>query len=112
MLNQDLYRRGYSMPLLKCLTKDQAEYSVKEIHEGLCGSHSGAWTMAAKFLRVCYYWPTVKGDYAEYVKKCAKCHEFALLHHLRPEELHNMTSPWSFAIWGMDIIGPFALGKR
>jgi len=45
------------------------------------------------------------------VKKCAKCQEFDPLHHTRLEELHNIISPWPFAIWGMDIIGPFFPGK-
>jgi len=67
--------------------------------------------MAAKILRVGYYWPTIQGDCAEYVKKYAKCQEFGPLHHTRPEELHNIISSWSFAIWGMDIIGPFSPGK-
>ena len=67
--------------------------------------------MAAKVLRAGYYWPTVQDDYAEYVKKCAKCQEFDPFHHTRSEELHSIISPWSFAIWEMDIIGPFAPGK-
>lgn len=36
-----LYRRGYTLPLLKCLSATEAEYVLKEIHEGVCGSHSG-----------------------------------------------------------------------
>jgi len=67
--------------------------------------------MAAKVIRTGYYWPTVHGDCAEYVKKCLKCQEFSPLHHLKLEELYSMTSPWPFAIWGMNIIDPFSLGK-
>jgi len=67
--------------------------------------------MASKVLRAGYYWPTVQGDCAKYVKKCSKCQEIGPLHHTKPEELHSVISPWSFVIWGMDIIGPFALGK-
>jgi hypothetical protein len=37
-----LYRRGYIEPLLKCLTNSEAEYVLKEIHEGVCGNHSGS----------------------------------------------------------------------
>jgi len=48
MINRDLYRKGYSTSLLKCITKDKAKYVLKEIHEGVCGSHSGARTMATK----------------------------------------------------------------
>jgi len=67
--------------------------------------------MAVNVLRASYYWPTVQGDCAEYVKKCAKCQEFGPLHHAKQEMLHSLISLWSFAIWGMDIIGPFASGK-
>jgi len=111
MINEDLYRRGYSTPLLKCITSKWVEYILVEIHEGVCGNHSGVRTMVANVLRANYYWPTVQGDCAEYVKKCTKYQEFDPLHHTRPEELHNIISPWPFAIWGMDIIGPFALRK-
>jgi len=67
--------------------------------------------MAAKVLKAGYYWLIVQGDYVEYVKRCAKCQEFSPLHHAKPEVLHSLTSPWSFAIWGMNIIDPFAPGK-
>lgn len=66
---------------------------LKEIHDGVFGNHSGVRTMAAKVLRAGYYWPTVQGDCVDYVKKCIKCQEFGPLHHLKPEELHNITSP-------------------
>jgi len=52
MINKDLYRRGYSTPLLKCITSKRAEYILAEIHEGICGNHAGARTMAAKVLSV------------------------------------------------------------
>jgi len=67
--------------------------------------------MAAKVLRDGYYWTTIEGDWTEYMKKWVKCQEFGSLHHLKPEALHNMTSPRPFAVWGMEIIGPFAPGK-
>ena len=97
MIGQDLYRRGYSTSLLKCLTKEQSQYVLQEIHEGACESQSGARTMATKIVRAGYYWPTVHGDSGDYVKKCQKCQEFGPLHHRKPEELH--------------IIGPLSPGK-
>jgi len=111
LLNEDLYQGGYSVPLLKCITREQIEYVLSKIHEGVCGNHSGARTMAVKIPRAGYYWATVQRDCVEYVKKCAKCQEFGPLHHAKPETLHSLTSPWSFAIWGMDIIDPFAPEK-
>jgi len=111
MIVTDLYRRGYSRPLLKCVTETQAQYVMKELHEGICELHSGGRNMLARVLRVGYYWPTMQVDCAEYVKKCEKCQEFGNLMHGRPEMLHSITPPWPFAMWGMDIIGPFPPGK-
>jgi hypothetical protein len=36
LLGGIFYKRGYSEPLLKYLPKDEAEYVMKEIHEGVC----------------------------------------------------------------------------
>ena len=51
MIGDDLYKRGYGQPLLKCVTPEQAQYVIKELHEGICGYHSGARTMATRILR-------------------------------------------------------------
>ena len=55
LIDQDLYRRGYSRPLLKCLSPEQVTYVMTELHEGVCGTHSRAQTMSAKILRAGYY---------------------------------------------------------
>ena len=54
--------------------------------------------MDAKVLRASYYRPSVQGDCIEYVKKCAKCQEFDPFHHVKSKMLHNLMSPWPFAI--------------
>ena len=55
MIGDDLYKRGYGQPLLKCVTEEQAQYIVKELHEGICGYYSGARTMATRVLRAGYF---------------------------------------------------------
>nr|KYP33710.1 Transposon Ty3-I Gag-Pol polyprotein [Cajanus cajan] len=107
----ELYRRGFSSPLLKCLDPEQANYVLREIHEGICGSHSGSRTLAAKVLRAGYYWATLKTDCMDYVKKCIQCQKHGNLIHASAEQLHSISSPWPFALWGMDILGPFPLAK-
>ncbi|XP_020231907.1 uncharacterized protein LOC109812370 [Cajanus cajan] len=59
----ELFKRGFSMPLLKCLDTDQANYVMNEIHRGICGMHSRARSMAARVIRVGYYWPTMRSDF-------------------------------------------------
>ena len=50
----------------------------------------------------------------EYVKKCDQCQRFAPNIHQPGEKLNPLSSPWPFAQWGLDILGPFpkAIGNR
>ncbi|XP_074352696.1 uncharacterized protein LOC141691843 [Apium graveolens] len=36
-----LYRRGFSVPLPKCIDGDECNYILREVHEGIYGNHSG-----------------------------------------------------------------------
>ncbi|KAL5581178.1 hypothetical protein UlMin_013620 [Ulmus minor] len=46
-----LYKRGFSNPLLKCVTADQGLYIMREIHEGVCGNHAGKRSLLHKIVR-------------------------------------------------------------
>ena len=47
----NLYRRGFNQPLLKCIDGDECRYIMREVHEGICGNHSGGRSLAGKILR-------------------------------------------------------------
>jgi hypothetical protein len=111
LLGEVLYKRGYSEPLLKCLSKIEANYVLREIHEGVCGDHSGGRMLVQKTIRAGYYWPTIKKDSALLVKACDKCQRFSRIMKASPEKLNPLTSPWPFAKWGVDIVGPMPVGK-
>ncbi|GFY92470.1 hypothetical protein Acr_08g0008660 [Actinidia rufa] len=101
-----LYKRSFSGPLLKCLRPEEAEYVLKEIHEGICGNHSGTRSLARKTIRQGYFWLTIERDAATYTKKCDKCQRFATVSHLPHTEIVPISSPWPFAQWGIDILDP------
>ncbi|GKU87474.1 hypothetical protein SLEP1_g1867 [Rubroshorea leprosula] len=111
LIDNQLYKRAASMPLLRCLTPYEAEYAVREIHEGVCGTHVGGKTLARKLLRHGYYWPTMVEDAQNYVKKCPTCQFNADDIHMPGEMLSSLSSPWPFAQWGVDLLGPFVKGK-
>ncbi|GKV29326.1 hypothetical protein SLEP1_g38263 [Rubroshorea leprosula] len=111
LLDNRLYKRAASMPLLRCLTPYEAEYVVREVHEGVCGTHIGGRTLARKLLRQGYYWPTMVEDAQNYVKKCPTCQFNADDIHMPGEMLSSLSSPWPFAQWGVDLLGPFVKGK-
>nr|KYP31592.1 hypothetical protein KK1_048002 [Cajanus cajan] len=111
IVRDELFKRGISTPLLKCLAKPQATYVVEEIHRGICGMHSRARSMVTSVLQAGYYWPTMKSDCQAYVQKCKECQQFGNAHRQPLEALHQMMSLWPFAQWRMDILGPFPLRK-
>ncbi|GKV27231.1 hypothetical protein SLEP1_g36424 [Rubroshorea leprosula] len=110
LVDGTLYKRSYSLPLLRCLTPYEAEYALCEVHEGVYGSHVGARTLAHKVLRQGYYWPHMQEDAKKHVQKCPKCLFFAHLTHQPAEELTTLVVPWPFAQWGIDLLGPFVKG--
>nr|XP_025682208.1 uncharacterized protein LOC112783462 [Arachis hypogaea] len=112
LLNNKLYRRGYSRPLLKCLDRSEADLALAEVHEGICGMHSGARSLAQKILRAGFYWPTIWKDSQQKVRTCDHCQKHAPIINIPAEDLHHSTVSWPFNQWGMDILGPFPTAPR
>ena len=106
-----LYKRGFFTPILKCITREDANYVLREVHEGVSGNHIGARALVGKVLRQGYYWPTMLRDATELVKKCKVCQKHAKISHLLSEPLMSVTSPWPFQQWGLDILGPLPIGR-
>ncbi|XP_020421233.1 uncharacterized protein LOC109949580 [Prunus persica] len=100
-----------SLPYLRCLTPEEGHYVLREIHEGICGNHSGARSLAHKAIRQGYFWPSLHTDAQEFTQKCDKCQRFANIPQLPAEPLTAIVSPWPFAQWGLDLIGPMPEGK-
>ena len=73
LMNEVLYKRGFSQPYLRCLAPDEANYVLREVHEGACGNHSGARSVVHKVIRARYYWPNMQADAKAYVKVCDQC---------------------------------------
>ncbi|KAI5339814.1 hypothetical protein L3X38_019086 [Prunus dulcis] len=111
VINGSLYKRGFSLPYLRCLTPEEGHYVLREIHEGICGNHSGARSLAHKAIRQGYFWPSLHTDAQAFTQKCDKCQRFANIPQLPAEPLTAMVSPWPFAQWGLDLIGPMPEGK-
>ena len=55
MMNDHLYKRSFSLPLLRCLGPTNADYVLREVHEGICENHLGGKSLAYKVLRQGYY---------------------------------------------------------
>ncbi|XP_056698721.1 uncharacterized protein [Spinacia oleracea] len=80
-----------------------------KMNGGLCSSHIGGRALAEKALRTGYYWPTLKEDALNLVKRCDKCQRFAHLIRRPSQRLTPITSHIPFAKWGMDLLGPYTM---
>ncbi|KAK2372840.1 hypothetical protein QL285_073931 [Trifolium repens] len=107
MIGDKLYKRGFAAPMLLCVGELESQRILREIHDGSCGIHIGGRSLAGKVIRAGFFWPTILSDAKGYVRSCDKCQRYAELHHAPGEPLKTVMSPWSFYIWGVDILGPF-----
>ena len=112
IVSGQLYRRGASQPLLRCVTREESLQVIEALHEGMCGAHVGGRALSLRVLRAGYYWPTVRTDCAEYVKKCDKCQRHSVIQRAPPETLSAIAAPWLFHKWGADILGPFPPARQ
>lgn len=107
LVNGELYQKGFTVPWLKCVDQDKGMEALQEAHAGQAGAHEGAQALTGKVLRIGIYWPTMHQDALGLTRKCDECQSYAPVQANPPVTLHNISSPWPFCQWGIDIMGPF-----
>jgi hypothetical protein len=76
IVDNDLYKTSISGPLLRCVSKDEGQETLSEIHAGTCRGHIGARALAAKVLRQGFYWLAVINDAVKLVSTCEAYQKF------------------------------------
>ena len=92
--------------MLRCVDASKARRIIKEIHEGICRTHANGYKMSRQILRVGYYWLELENESIQFARKCHKFKINVDKIHVSLTELHVMTIPWPFLMWGMDVIRP------
>ncbi|GKC95734.1 reverse transcriptase domain-containing protein [Tanacetum coccineum] len=110
VINGTLYKKSFLGPWLRCVGPLQANYVLREIHEGSCSMHAGTRSVVAKALRIGYYWPTMHKDARSLIRACQDCQVHKPVPRNPQQKLTPITSPWPFYKWGIDIAGPFPEG--
>jgi ribonuclease HI/transposase InsO family protein len=103
----NLYHRGANGILMRCITREEGCDLLAEIHGDECRSHSSSRTLVDKAFRHGFYWPTALQDAAELVRSCKACQFHAKQIHTPAQALQMIPPSWPFAVWGLDILGPF-----
>ncbi|GJT62589.1 reverse transcriptase domain-containing protein [Tanacetum coccineum] len=110
VINGVLYKKSFLEPWLRCVGPLQANYVLREIHEGSCSMHARPRSVVAKAIRTGYYWPTKHKDARKVIRECQDYQVHRLVPRNPHQKLTPITSPWPFYKWGIDITGPFPEG--
>ena len=110
VIKEILYKKSFLGPWLRCVGPRQAEYMLREIHEGSCHIHAGTRSVVAKALRTGYYWPTMHKDARRIILACQDCQVHKPIARHPQQNLTPITFPCPFYKWGIDIAGPFPKG--
>ena len=68
--DKKLYKRSFSGPYLLCVLPETTESILEELHEGICGSHTGGRSLSCRAITQGYWWPNMQKEAQEYVRKC------------------------------------------
>jgi hypothetical protein len=87
VLQGKLYKKSITGVLQRCVTPQEGQVILKDIHAGVCGHHASSRAIAAKAFREGCYWLTAIEDAKEIVRRCEACQRFASRPHARVAEL-------------------------
>ena len=96
LIDEVLYKMGFSQPYLRCLALDESNYMLREVHKGACGNHSGVRALIHKVVHAGYYWPTIQADIKAYVKVCDQCQRFSNIPRQPSKYLTSIMVPLPF----------------
>ncbi|VFQ71916.1 unnamed protein product [Cuscuta campestris] len=105
-----LYKRSYNGVLLRCLRAAEAKALMEEIHEGVCAAHQGPYSISRRAIIQGYFWPTMRKDCEEYVRKCPTCQQFQNIPGRPATNYTPISSVIPFSRWGIDIVGALPKG--
>jgi ribonuclease HI len=87
VLQGKLYKKSITGVLQRCVTPQEGQVILNDIHARVCGHHASSRAIAAKAFRVGFYWLTVIEDTKDIVQKCEACQRFASRPHAPAAEL-------------------------
>ena len=74
--DKKLYKRSFFGLYLLCVHLEESKLLLEELHEGICGSHTGGRSLSHRAITQRYWWPGIQKEAQEYVKKCDQCQRF------------------------------------
>ena len=111
IINNRLYKRSAGGAYLRCIEPDLGHQLLESIHKGECGHHASTRATASKAVRYGFFWPTISADAEKMIKACNGCQHFRTQKHTPSAALRTIPITWPFAVWGLDMVGPFKTAR-
>jgi ribonuclease HI len=106
LVGGQLYKKGISQPMLKCVTETEGIQILRDVHSGTCGSHSGPRALAAKVIHQGFYWPAIICTANRITRSCEACQKFSPRSSNPSQFTKLIAHTWPLQRWGLDIVGP------
>ena len=91
--DRKLYKRFFFWPYLLCVHPEAVELLLEELHEGICGSHTGGRSLSCRAFTQGYWWLNMQKEAHEYVKMYDQCQIFVLNIHQPGGVLNPLSNP-------------------
>jgi hypothetical protein len=111
IVNGELHRRSVRGVFQRCVSREEGHEILNEIHSGDSGNHAGSRSLVAKAFRHGFYLLTAHADAQDIVHKCDGCQKFTRQAHVPAQEFQMIPITCPFAVWGLDMVGPFKWSK-
>jgi hypothetical protein len=111
LIDGQLYKKGVSQPMLKCVTETEGVQILREVHSGTCGSHVGPRVLAAKVIRQGFYWPAMICATNRVTRSCEASQKFSPRTGSPSQFTKLIAHTWPLQRWGLDIIGPLHMAQ-
>jgi ribonuclease HI len=105
VLQGKLYKKSITGVLQRCITPQEGQEILKDIHVGVCGHHASSRAIAAKAFCASFYLLTAIEDVKDIVRKREACQRFASRPHAPTAELQPIPLSWPFTQWGLEMVG-------
>jgi hypothetical protein len=105
VLQGKLYNKSITGVLQRCITPQEGQIILKDIHAEVHGHHASSRAIAPKAFHAGFYWLTAIEDAKDIVRRCEACQRFASRTHVPAAELQPIPLSWPFAQWGLDMVG-------
>nr|GEY05712.1 reverse transcriptase domain-containing protein [Tanacetum cinerariifolium] len=96
VVNGTLHKKSFLGPWPRCVGPLQANYVLREMHEGSCSMHAGTRSVVAKALQTGYYWPTMHKDARTLIRVCQDYQVHKPVSRNPQQKLTPITSLWPF----------------